>query len=228
MNNGLTAQNLLASLPPVLANDEHMAALAASIADTLAARTGEIRRILMYPAIDDLPEALLDILAHDFHVDWYGYNYPIEAKRALIKGSVHVHRGLGTKGAVKEALSSLYPGSSVSEWYEYGGDPYYFRIVLDITNQFMEISHNEIVKTVNIYKSMRSRLEDDAIVYRTRCIFDIGLRSGYVVYSARLCGTYPARATQGSIEDSGISAETSAAGVSYSVPMCGTSPGSIL
>ena len=48
-----------------------MLALATSIADVLAARPEEIRKIQIYTLIDELPEELLDILAYDFKVDWW-------------------------------------------------------------------------------------------------------------------------------------------------------------
>lgn len=54
MNNGLTAENLLLALPEALRQDEQMQALAAGIAEVLAARPAEIDRLLIYPRIDEL------------------------------------------------------------------------------------------------------------------------------------------------------------------------------
>lgn len=229
MNNshGLTSENLMQSLPQVLKNDANLAALASSIADTLAKRRTEIRMAAIYSRIDELPEDLLDILAYDFKVDWYNYDYPIEAKRNLLKSCWYVHRRLGTKGAIVTALSDIYPGSTVEEWFEYGGEPYFFRVVLDVTEQYMTISHAEIVRTIDIYKSLRSQIEDDAIYYRSRNTFRIRTGWGAVVYGVRLCGTYPATAVQGDIEASGLSVETDGGGTAYSVKMCGSTPGSI-
>lgn len=52
---GITKENLLASLPAVLANDDNMAALASAVAEVLAARVGEIERVSIYSQIDRLP-----------------------------------------------------------------------------------------------------------------------------------------------------------------------------
>lgn len=60
---GLKAANLLRTLPTVLQSDPSMAALAASIAEKLAVRPEEIRGLMIYTRIDELPESLLDILA---------------------------------------------------------------------------------------------------------------------------------------------------------------------
>ena len=229
MNNahGITPENLLNTLPEILRSDDNINALASAIAQVLSARDDEIRGLSIYPRIDELPADLLDILAHDFKVDWYWYNYPVEIKRALIKSSFNVHRRLGTRGAIEDALRSLYQGIGVEEWFEYGGEPYYFRIVLDVNESSSDISHDEIVRAINIYKSLRSRLEDDAIFYRTRTTIAIKTSCGYAQYSTRLCGTYPNRATQGVIDSGALAVDADIDGTAYSVKMCGTALGSI-
>lgn len=216
--NGITAENLLATLPQVLREDKSVHALACAAAQVLADRPAEIDRLRIYPRVDDLPEDLLDILAYDFKVDWYNYNYPLSAKREVFKSSFRVHRYLGTRGAVEEALSSIYPGTILEEWFEYGGKPFYFRIILDVTNQLVAISHSDIVWAVEFYKSLRSHLEDNAIIYRSRAEFLIQTGCGYVIYSTRLCGTYPEQARIGAILSNSIVAETDAAGAGYSTP----------
>jgi len=227
-SHNLSASNLLASLPVVLQKDENLAAIASSVANLLAKRREEIRKVAIYSRIDDLPEDLLDILAYDFKVDWYNPDYPIEAKRALLKNCWSVHRRLGTKGAIAAALSDIYPGSTVEEWFEYGGEPYFFRVVLDVTDQYMDISQDEILRAIDIYKSLRSQIEEDAIYYRSRNTFRIRLSSGAVIYGVRLCGTYPVVATQGDTEESNLSVETASDGTAYRVKMCGTALGSII
>ena len=130
---GITKENLLASLPAVLANDDNMAALASAVAEVLAARVGEIERVSIYSQIDRLPNELLDILANDFKVDWRDANYTLEEKRRTLKDSWNVHRRLGTKAAVVLAISAIYPDTQVSEWWEYGGKPYHFKLLIDAT-----------------------------------------------------------------------------------------------
>ena len=130
---GITKENLLASLPAVLANDDNMAALASAVAEVLAARVGEIERVSIYSQIDRLPNELLDILANDFKVDWWDANYTLEEKRRTLKDSWNVHRRLGTKAAVVLAISAIYPDTQVSEWWEYGGKPYHFKLLIDAT-----------------------------------------------------------------------------------------------
>jgi phage tail P2-like protein len=224
----ITPENLLRALPDVLRNDKKMFALASSVATALAARTDEIDALGIYTRVADLGEDLLDILAYDFKVDWYGYDYGLDAKRALFKDNFRVHRHLGTRGAVETALSDVYPGSEVEEWFEYGGNPFFFRILLDVTDQRVSISHSDIVRTVGIYKSLRSHLEDDAITYRSRIYANVHMACSYAIYSTRACGTFPARATQGGIDSDAMGMGAAGNGVAYAARFCGSVPGGLI
>ena len=104
-------------LPEALKKDPKMVALANATAATLLDTSGIIDNVLIYSRFDELPEELVDILAYDLHVDWYDYNYPLEAKRDLVKNSVKVHKKMGTKYAIETALGSLFPESEVEEWF---------------------------------------------------------------------------------------------------------------
>ena len=186
---GITAENLLRTLPPMLANDAGMHALGETLAGALTELAALPRMVNIYSRIDELDEGLLDVLAKDFKVDWYGYNFPIDAKRAQLKDSFHVHRHLGARGATEKALRDIYPGTEVEEWYEYDGRPYYFRVLLDVTNQRVAITHDEIVRQIGIYKSLRSRIEKEAITYRSWTGVTIGGSTNHVTYPTLLCGT---------------------------------------
>lgn len=125
---GMTPENLMRSLPDALKKDESMNALAVNIAQVLSKRAEEIESLMIYSQIDQLPEELLDILAYDFNITWWDRALDIDAKRKMIKESWHVRKHLGTKYAVELAVSAAFGSGVVSEWFEYGGEPYHFRI----------------------------------------------------------------------------------------------------
>ena len=181
---GLTAENLLRALPEALQNDESMAALAASVAGVLSARPEEIRRLSIYPRIGELPEELLDILAYDFKVDWWDADYTLEEKRRTLKDSWRVHRMLGTKAAVELAISAIFPEVRVSEWFEYGGKPYHFRLSIDVSEEDTSSErYRRVLERVNWYKNLRSHL--DEIIY---IIQAEGVATGYA--AAAFAGGY--------------------------------------
>ena len=157
---GLTKENMMATLPPALRNDPSVTALFEALAEALAARPAEIGRLLIYPAIDTLDEPLLDILAYDFKVDWWDPEYSIEEKRRTLKDSWRVHRLLGTKAAVETAISAIYPDTKVMEWFEYGGEPYGFKLLLDATHENVDPErHRRVLERVDFYKNLRSHLD---------------------------------------------------------------------
>lgn len=159
-DHGLTAENLLAVFPSALRNDKSMRALASSIANILATRPSEIDTLRIYANIDALPEEMLDILAYDFKVDWWDYDYSLEEKRQTLKDSWKVHRMLGTKAAVETAISAIYPDTTVEEWFEYGGDPYAFRLIIDAADRSVDAErHKRVLEMVNYYKNLRSHLD---------------------------------------------------------------------
>ena len=94
-----------------------------------------------------------------------GNSYPIEVKRRTIRDSIQVHRRLGTKYAVEKALGAVYPGTKVEEWFEYGGDPYKFRVVIGATEAGITADRQAaVLDRVRFYKNLRSHLE--AISYQ--------------------------------------------------------------
>ena len=152
-------------LPEALKKDPKMVALANATAAALLDTSGIMNSVLIYSRFDELPEELVDILAYDLHVDWYDYSYPIEVKRRTIRDSIQVHRRLGTKYAVEKALGAVYPGTKVEEWFEYGGDPYKFRVVIGATEAGITADRQAaVLDRIRFYKNLRSHLE--AISYQ--------------------------------------------------------------
>ncbi|SHG90623.1 phage tail protein I [Tepidibacter thalassicus] len=194
MNNTIYDIDLTRKLPPSLKNDENMLALAKVIGEELQKTSKMARKNIIYARIDELEEEALDILAYDLHVDWYDYSYPIEAKRALIKDSVKVHKRLGTKFAVETALGNLHPNSYVEEWFEYNGEPFSFRVVLDTTHSRAGAGYFEIKKAVDSYKRKSAHM--DSLIYQCTTGVGINVKAEYtkfqIMHCGMLeCGTYP-------------------------------------
>ena len=161
---GITRENLLLIVPPALTHDPAMMARAAADAEALAARLAEIDRVRIISNIDALDETVLDILARDFKVDWYDPDYSLEEKRRTVKSSWRVHKTLGTKAAVETAIRAIYPLTTVEEWFEYGGEPYHFRLNIDITSDSGDrVRQRRVLERLNFYKSLRSH--NDGVRY---------------------------------------------------------------
>ena len=166
-SHGLTKENLLAALPQALQRDPSVSALAEGIAEVLAGRPAEIDRLRIYPAIDRLDERLLDILAQDFKVDWWDPNYSLEEKRRTLRDHWRVHKSLGTPAAVVTAISAIYQGTTLEEWFQYDGEPYHFRLNIDLTGDQGDPERMQrVLERLEYYKSLRSHL--DSVDYSSR------------------------------------------------------------
>lgn len=191
-SHGRTKENLLFSFPIALQKDPSATALGDVTADALAQRPEEIKRIAIYPLIDELPEDLLDILAYDFKVDWYDYEYPINTKRALIKGNVLAHKRQGTVYATRSVLDSLYPKSAMEEWFTYGGEPGYFRLNVNVSDSAKDgavvvYSTEEIERRISTVKRLSAHLE--GVSYMVRRGIIIRHRMDSWSYRVPECGT---------------------------------------
>lgn len=161
---GPTKERLVAALPIALQRDPSVVALAEAVAEALAMCPIEIDRLRIYSQIDLLDEPLLDILAHDYKVDWWDADYTLEEKRRTLKDSWRVHKTLGTKAAVETAIRAIYPLTTVEEWFEYGGDPYHFRLNINITSDSGDqVRQRRVLERLNFYKSLRSH--NDGVRY---------------------------------------------------------------
>ena len=160
VDNAVYSLDFTRALPPALKNDGSMLALAQVIATELQENIELAQLAVIYARIDGLPEELLDILAFDLHVDWYDFELPISNKRLILKDSVKIHKRLGTKYAVERAIGGIYPDSTVEEWFEYGGDPYHFKLLIDSTYEYADPEkHKRVLARVASYKNLRSTLD---------------------------------------------------------------------
>lgn len=76
-----------------------------------------IRESSLLSRVDELPEHVIDLLAWQFHCDFYEpIPLPLAVKRALVKESIPWHRKKGTLRAIKRLLSTLgYEGIEIIE-----------------------------------------------------------------------------------------------------------------
>lgn len=169
---------LLATFPYALTQDENKRKLADAVAQMLSDTSAKMNQAIIYPNTNNLPEALLDILAYDFCVEWYDYEGTLEEKRRTIEDCISIHRYKGTKYAVETALKSVYETVKVQEWFEYGGEPYHFKVVIyDHTNDTEK--RQRVLARIHYYKNLRSHLEET--IYVVGITTDISMKVGMAV-----------------------------------------------
>lgn len=115
-------------LPSSLHDDETISNIIKSLDGIFPEFESQIRKIRFYEYLDEQPAEVLDLLAWQFHVDFYDYDYSNEVKRELIRQSIAWHRRKGTPMAVEEMVSTIYSSAEVVEWWDYGGTPFHFKV----------------------------------------------------------------------------------------------------
>ncbi|EDA2742977.1 phage tail protein I, partial [Salmonella enterica subsp. enterica serovar Typhimurium] len=83
-----------------------------------------------------------------------------QEKRELIKQAIELHKYKGTPWAVRRVLEILSLPGTISEWFEYGGKAYFFKVEIELINQGMDENlFNNLVDLIHEYKNVRSKLE---------------------------------------------------------------------
>jgi len=134
-------------------------------------------QVVMIPNIMNIQdENLIDILAWQFHVDFYDRSRPLEFRRKLVQMSIRWHKTKGTRALVQEVLDTYWPGAAtLQEWFEYRyplppGQPdpnwhdrYRFRIFLDQGLIPDAATQDQVLQLIDRFKPVSRWLE--AIVH---------------------------------------------------------------
>ena len=112
----------------------------AAVTPQLQLAADRIKNCLIFSRIDELPGDVLDELAYELNVGWYDAAAEIEVKRELIKNSDKVRMYMGTPYAVEQVVQDYFGDGAVEEWFQYGGEPYHFRVVTSNASATSELA----------------------------------------------------------------------------------------
>lgn len=195
MSKELQSTSLLDILPENLLADAQIYAAARALDDELQKITAATRDALILPRIDELSEEVIDLLEWQWSVDFYDELKSLAEKRNAVKQSIAMHRIKGTRRAVELALHMVYTSGEVSEWFEYGGRPYYFRVRFIEPNSIRTEDVDRVIRIINAVKNTRSWLESIGF---TRHV-PMGLYHGAAVSTNRTYRILPPRPRDGTI-----------------------------
>ncbi|MBQ7577222.1 MAG: phage tail protein I [Synergistaceae bacterium] len=133
--------SLMDIAPPSITNDKNVQHIITALDPELLSVSQATREAFIISRINELPESVLDLLAWQWHVDFYELAHSLEAKRAMVLKSISWHRKKGTSGAILQALDILGVEGKFTAWYdlqEEGAQPYTFVIDAKLTSDFWE------------------------------------------------------------------------------------------
>lgn len=168
----LPVNNIYEILPPNLKTAHHKA-LSKAFDEQMMKLLDYSEIVFFYCNVKGLPEPMLDIISNNFNIAGYDKSYDITIKSQLILEAFLVKSKLGTPYAVEKIVSTIFGSGIVEEWFEYGSEPYYFRI--DSANpELLQEDEKKFLSILEKTKNVRSWLEKIRIILESETPFYVG------------------------------------------------------
>lgn len=226
----LTDARLTDALPKTLAEQPWVQALAEASRKMRRRVMAYADRTRLFCDIDEVSEEALDALAVELQTPLYKNDYPLTVKRQIVKNSMLYYIRSGTRGAVEELLADIYQGAEVEEWFEYGGEPNYFRVAIDISRTTVPVAEMTPAELESwLYSVKRASSALESLSYMIRHAITIGCKVEAFLQSppecgTLECGTYPEASTLGWSAGAWLQIAGRADAYLVSPPECGTVP----
>ncbi len=123
--------SMLDIIPPYMQEDTTVIGLCAAANHIFKRLFEAIQKIDFYQNLNLLNEADLDYIAKIRNIIWYDKSSTKDVKISVIKNAEKVFWSLGTVSAVESVVEDIIGECDIMEWFQYGGDPYHFKIVTD-------------------------------------------------------------------------------------------------
>lgn len=124
---------IINSLPSIIGNQAWAKAISFATSQMFKLILTMADATQTFSKVDELDHDVLDILATDLRVSNYSQAYSLDLKRKLVKFALQYWATAGTKAATEEVVKAIFGDASISEWFEYGGEPGYFKISITDT-----------------------------------------------------------------------------------------------
>lgn len=147
------------ALPQILAKEPWVQAMAYAVNNQLARLLTYANGVMVLASIDKMPDTVLDVLALELRLPYYDPTYSTTIKRELIRGGLQYWATVGTPESLTKILINIFGDAEIEEWFEYGGEPGYFRILTTNPNVSGE-TLEQFRKTAQDVKRLSAWLEE--------------------------------------------------------------------
>ncbi len=154
--------NFIDLLPHNLQSDETIKQFAEVLENEIVTLDNIISQLTIYANIDTLNEAYIDAMADAFHIthnEGYQFADTLDKKRSLVKNAISLHKHKGTLYSIRQVLDTLDLKGNILEWFEYDGEPYHFKLDIDLSDGVSFETVNKLIALINEFKNARSHLE---------------------------------------------------------------------
>ncbi|MGG7200772.1 phage tail protein [Clostridium butyricum] len=214
-------------LPTYLKSSSEVQAISYAVSNQINKIKEKIKVIQLFNSIDILSEDVLDILAVELRTRCYNEEYPRDIKIKLVKNSLNWYLYSGTPAELEELCKVLYGGATVEEWFDYEGNPYHFRIGVDVTETRLNVDIDGIKRTIERYKRASTRLAEIILQCSVNC--SVYTKTDYFKFSTERTGKSktgenPYRNTKAILSDDNISIKSCEDNYKYKSDYSGTKP----
>lgn len=150
-------------LPGWLGDEANVKALSYAISRQMKQVLAYSDAAKVYADVMKCSEAVLDILAFEIQIPKYKDSYSIDVKRRMVLNGLTFWVRMGTTGAIEDLCSDIFQNATVTEWFDYDGEPGHFRITTDnfrLTNDDVKEFH----KVINAVKRLSAHLDEIELV----------------------------------------------------------------
>lgn len=165
---------LVALLPKCIKQDRSMVVICEALEPTMTSFCEALAKIERYTDIDTQSGIALDDIAWGWGAEWYNSQETLAARQQTVKDALRVHRHTGTASALKTAVSAAFGQAATEEWFEYGGEPYHFRILVEDPTATTSRAV-EFLRIVEKIKNVRSELDAIYLLSTTPLPFFCGI-----------------------------------------------------
>lgn len=132
----------------------------------------------MYGELSKVPESVLDLMALELNTQYYDQTMPRKLKEQLLTQTTAWYMHAGTPEVLREFLGTVLDGGKISEWYEYGGNPFFFKAEVQVGEHEIPLGYgSEVKKQIELYKNARSWLEHAAFVISSNVCCNVSLKN---------------------------------------------------
>lgn len=131
------------------------------------------KSLTIWSDLDHVNPKYYDHLAMCIGAPYYRSEYAKEKKLELIKTAIEARRRAGTERAINQLIHTIFEDATFIPWYEYGGEPYHFRVkVYDVLTEDATLLFAKVIQKV---KAARSILDEIEISRRINGSVNIGM-----------------------------------------------------
>lgn len=146
----LTDLDLLSLQTQFMKADPTTQGLCAALSPQMRHIAENISKCLLWKNYRGLPEEVLDALAVSLNIPWYDSKSDYEVKSYIIEKSDQIRLLQGTKKSIELIFSAWNITAYILEWFNYGGEAYHYKILVDYTYYGRLYDANgEVVHDVN-------------------------------------------------------------------------------